>query len=228
MKQFLLILCFGLILQAQELSLGEPLKAKTSDLEEKKTTPSKDSEKTSEEEKAKTSDLEEKKTTPSKDSEKTSEDTEGKAEKDGEQKPAKKKVPLRIQSESSSYNGKKGLAIFKRNVVVEDGDFYLECDEMHVFYSKATKTKKGGIEKIVAIDNVKIRQSPNTATATKAVYLLIDQTITLTGTEKEQPVLVGEDGQKMKSDFFIIHRETETIESGQVTIESDASLEQAK
>ncbi|MDD7986644.1 LptA/OstA family protein [Lentisphaera marina] len=209
MKQFLLILCFGLVLQAQELSLGEPLKTSEPEPTEQEVEKAKETEESSETKTEKA------------DTEKSS-DTE--AKKDEEKKVEKKKVPLRIKSESSSYNGKKGLAIFKRNVVVEDGDFYLECDEMHVFYSKATKTKKGGIEKIVAIDNVKIRQSPNTATSDKAVYLLTDQTITLTG----NPVLIGEDGQKMKSDHFIIHRETETIESGPVTIESDASLEKAK
>ena len=212
MKQFLFILCFGLMLQAQDLTLGEPLTSSKTKSEEPKAEEPK--------EKAEVESTEAKKD----DSKEEGEESKDEAKKDEK----KKKVPLRIQSESSSYNSKKGLAIFKRNVVVEDGDFYLECDEMHVFYSKATKTTKGGIEKIVAIDNVKIRQSPNTATATKAVYLLKDQTITLTGTEKEKPVLISEDGQRMKSDFFIIHRETETIESGQVTIESDKSLEKAK
>ena len=222
MKQFLLILSFGLILQAQDLTLGEPLKSsKTKSAEPKAEEPK---------EKTAAESTETKKDDSKEESEAKKDDSkeEGKESKDEAKKEKKKKVPLRIQSESSSYNSKKGLAIFKRNVVVEDGDFYLECDEMHVFYSKATKTTKGGIEKIVAIDNVKIRQSPNTATATKAVYLLKDQTITLTGTEKEQPVLISEDGQRMKSDFFIIHRESETIESGQVTIESDKSLEKAK
>ena len=222
MKQFLLILCFGLILQAQDLTLGEPITSSKTKSEEPK----------AEEPKEKTAaeSTEAKKDDSKEESEAKKDDSkeEGKESKDEAKKEKKKKVPLRIQSESSSYNSKKGLAIFKRNVVVEDGEFYLECDEMHVFYSKATKTTKGGIEKIVAIDNVKIRQSPNTATATKAVYLLKDQTITLTGTEKEQPVLISEDGQRMKSDFFIIHRESETIESGQVTIESDKSLEKAK
>ena len=200
------------MLQAQDLTLGEPLKSSKTKSEEPKAEEPK--------EKSEVESTEAKKD----DSKEEGEESKDEAKKDEK----KKKVPLRIQSESSSYNSKKGLAIFKRNVVVEDGDFYLECDEMHVFYSKATKTTKGGIEKIVAIDNVKIRQSPNTATATKAVYLLKDQTITLTGTEKEKPVLISEDGQRMKSDFFIIHRETETIESGQVTIESDKSLEKAK
>jgi len=212
MKQFLFILCFGLMLQAQDLTLGEPLTSSKTKSEESKAEEPKEN--------AEVESTEAKKD----DSKEEGEESKDEAKKDEK----KKKVPLRIQSESSSYNSKKGLAIFKRNVVVEDGDFYLECDEMHVFYSKATKTTKGGIEKIVAIDNVKIRQSPNTATATKAVYLLKDQTITLTGTEKEKPVLISEDGQRMKSDFFIIHRETETIESGQVTIESDKSLEKAK
>ena len=223
MKQFLLILCFGLMLQAQDLTLGEPLKSsKTKSEEPKAEEPKEKSEVESTE--AKKDDSKEESDAKKDDSKEEGEESKDEAKKDEK----KKKVPLRIQSESSSYNSKKGLAIFKRNVVVEDGDFYLECDEMHVFYSKATKTTKGGIEKIVAIDNVKIRQSPNTATATKAVYLLKDQTITLTGTEKEKPVLISEDGQRMKSDFFIIHRETETIESGQVTIESDESLEKAK
>ena len=222
MKQFLLILCFGLILQAQDLTLGEPLTSSKTKSEEPKAEEPQD--------KTAAESTEAKKDDSKEESEAKKDDSkeEGKESKDEAKKEKKKKVPLRIQSESSSYNSKKGLAIFKRNVVVEDGDFYLECDEMHVFYSKATKTTKGGIEKIVAIDNVKIRQSPNTATATKAVYLLKDQTITLTGTEKEQPVLISEDGQRMKSDFFIIHRESETIESGQVTIESDKSLEKAK
>ena len=222
MKQFLLILCFGLILQAQDLTLGEPLTSSKTKSEEPKAEEPQD--------KTAAESTEAKKDDSKEESEAKKDDSkeEDKGSKDEAKKEKKKKVPLRIQSESSSYNSKKGLAIFKRNVVVEDGDFYLECDEMHVFYSKATKTTKGGIEKIVAIDNVKIRQSPNTATATKAVYLLKDQTITLTGTEKEQPVLISEDGQRMKSDFFIIHRESETIESGQVTIESDKSLEKAK
>ncbi|WDE97579.1 LptA/OstA family protein [Lentisphaera profundi] len=215
MKQFLIVLLFAMVLSAQET---EAIKSVEQDSKLEKP-------------------LSDKETLKSKEGEKdTTGAKEGEKDTTGAKKPEVKKVPLRIQASSSSYNSKKGIAIFKRNVVVEDGDFYLECDEMHIFYSKAIKATeatakqkatpatKGGIEKIVAIDNVKIRQSPNTATSDKAVYLLKDQTITLTG----NPILISEDGQKMKSDHFVIHRDSETIESGPITIESDNSLEKAK
>ena len=135
-------------------------------------------------------------------------------------KEKKKKSPLRIKAADSSYNSKTGLGIFKRNVVVEDDTFYLECDEMHVFYAKATKNKKAGMEKIIALKNVKIRQHPNTAKADKAVYILEDNTITLTGTPEERPVVTGEDGQRMTADVFVVNRITGDVSGQNISIEA--------
>jgi len=140
-------------------------------------------------------------------------------------KETKKKSPLRISAANSSYNSKTGVGIFKRDVVVEDDSFYLECDEMHVFYSKASKKKKGGIEKIIAMQNVKIRQHPNTVVADKAVYLLQENTITLTGTDKERPILTGEDGQRMTADVFVVDRITGDFSGQNITIETLATEE---
>jgi len=149
-----------------------------------------------------------------------SNETESIEEKKQDKTKPKKKAPLKIQAASSTYNSKQGLAIFKRDVVVEDDSFYLECDEMHVFYAKATKKKKGGIEKIIAMKNVKIRQHPNTAFADKAVYILNENTITLTGTEKERPVLTGEDGQRMTADVFVVDRITGDVSGNNIAIEA--------
>jgi lipopolysaccharide export system protein LptA len=91
---------------------------------------------------------------------------------------------------------------------------------MHVFYVKATKKKKGGIEKIVAMRNVKIRQHPNTANADKAVYVLSENTITLTGTEKERPHLIGEDGQRMTADVFVVDKLTGDVSGQNISIEA--------
>ena len=154
-----------------------------------------------------------------------SEQQEVEAPESDKKKEKKKKSPLRITAASSSYNSKTGLGIFKRDVVVEDDTFYLECDEMHVFYTKATKKKKAGMEKIIAMKNVKIRQHPNTVVADKAVYLLQENTITLTGTDKERPILTGEDGQRMTADVFVVDRITGDFSGQNITIETLATEE---
>ncbi len=201
---------------AQELFSEDPVKSEFPKTEDKAPEPKA-------EEELPESNTEEKAVEAKAEDTKPSEDTESKegAESRANKKKKSKKKPLRITASTSTYNSKEGKAIFKENVVVEDVDFYLECDEMHVFYRKATKDQPGGIERIIAIRNVKIKQTPNTASSDRAVYLLADQTITLTG----NPILTGDDGQKMKSDHFIIHRDSEVIESGPVTIESAEGLQ---
>ena len=131
---------------------------------------------------------------------------------------AKAKVPLRIKAETSVYDSKNGTVIFKKNVQVEDAQFRMECDEMTVYFKKeqnADKQGKGKIEKIVAVKNVKLYQAPNTGTADQAVYLLDQETVTLTG----NPVLYKDGQQPIRSTYFIFHIGSERVETGPVELE---------
>lgn len=163
-----------------------------------------------------------------------------------ESKPAKeesikKKVPLRMSADTSSYDAKTGLITFRDNVVIEDVRFRLECKTMVIHYHKKMKEQKEkgakagiektkeqkeksaktGIEKIIATGGVKIIQPDNQATADRAVYLFDEQTITLLGS----PIVKYKDGRELRSSEIVYDRKNDTIRTRRVQINADSLID---
>jgi lipopolysaccharide export system protein LptA len=84
--------------------------------------------------------------------------------------------PVKITSKSLEADNKRNEVTFKENVVAKQGDMVIFSDIMKVKY----KTK-GGIQRIEAIGNVKMKQEDRIATGEKIVFYNPEQKIVMTG-----------------------------------------------
>jgi len=84
--------------------------------------------------------------------------------------------PVKITSKSLEADNKRNEVTFKENVVAKQGDMVIFADIMKVKY----KTK-GGIRRIEAIGNVKMKQEDRIATGEKIVFYNPEQKIVMTG-----------------------------------------------
>ena len=84
--------------------------------------------------------------------------------------------PVKITSKSLEADNKRNEVTFKENVVAKQGDMVIFSDIMKVNY----KTK-GGIRRIEAIGNVKMKQEDRIATGEKIVFYNPEQKIVMTG-----------------------------------------------
>jgi lipopolysaccharide export system protein LptA len=99
-----------------------------------------------------------------------------------------------IESGSLELRNKEKTALFKEDVRAQTEDLTIECNEMRVYYNEKSYEGElenaesfiGDIDSILATGNVRITRGIDlSGTAEKAVYDLVEETVTLTG----QPVL---------------------------------------
>jgi LPS export ABC transporter protein LptC len=88
-----------------------------------------------------------------------------------------------------SINYADNVAVFKKDVFVDDGESQMCADLMEVYFEAASSVNKGEplsgrIRKIIARGNVKIVRGENISLADEAVYNADNKTITLTGRPK--------------------------------------------
>ncbi len=84
--------------------------------------------------------------------------------------------PVKITSKSLEADNKRNEVTFKDNVVAKQGDMVIFSDIMKVKYKA-----KGGIQRIEAIGNVKMKQEDRIATGEKIVFYNPEQKIVMTG-----------------------------------------------
>ncbi len=88
-----------------------------------------------------------------------------------------------------SINYTDNIAVFKKDVFVDDGESQMCADLMEVYFQAASSVNKGEpfsgrIRKIIARGNIKIVRGENISLADEAVYDANNKTITLTGRPK--------------------------------------------
>ncbi|MFH1338274.1 MAG: LPS export ABC transporter periplasmic protein LptC [Candidatus Omnitrophota bacterium] len=100
----------------------------------------------------------------------------------------KKKIVITC-SGPLSINYADNVAVFKKDVFVDDGESQMYADLMDVYFEAESSANlgdspSGRIRKIVARDNVKIVRGENISFADEATYSVDNKTITLTGRPK--------------------------------------------
>ena len=89
---------------------------------------------------------------------------EAPAEK-GAKSAKKARRPARITAETTTYDRKEGIAVFDRNVRVDDEEYQLCADRVYVFLEGTNDLKR-----IVAVGNVAMTNGLRSARAAKASY----------------------------------------------------------
>ncbi|MBN2219087.1 MAG: lipopolysaccharide transport periplasmic protein LptA, partial [Kosmotogaceae bacterium] len=84
--------------------------------------------------------------------------------------------PVKITSKNLEADNKRNEVTFRENVVAKQGDMVIFSDVMKVKYET-----KGGIRRIEAIGNVKMKQEDRIATGEKIVFYNAEQKIVMTG-----------------------------------------------
>lgn len=112
-----------------------------------------------------------------------------------------------ISADSLEIEQAKGTAMFAGNVEVNHKDMTLKAEKLRVFYAKSgktdeTKKENEGVERIVAENNVVLRNTAQdiTVSGTKAVYDVDPQTIVVTGNDG---VLMVRGGATLKGNKLV-------------------------
>jgi lipopolysaccharide export system protein LptA len=93
--------------------------------------------------------------------------------------PFSSNIPIKITSDNLEADNKRNEVIFKGNVVAKQGDMVIFSDKMRVKYET-----KGGIRRIEALGNVKMKQEDRIATGEKIVFYNAEQKIVMTGSPR--------------------------------------------
>jgi len=110
-----------------------------------------------------------------------------------------KTTPILIEADKLEFNNKKGVAIYKGNVVVRQNDFTLRADEVYIFLKKDKNSSKekqtSSIDKIEAVGNVRFQKGEYSGFAEKAEYYGNGKFVKLIGNaklEKEGNIIEGD------------------------------------
>ena len=97
--------------------------------------------------------------------------------------------PIDINADQLEIQQDKNLAIFKGNVIAEQGHIKLRAEQLQVWYKQSSENSSqddimagGTIIRIDAIDNVFVSSASETAKGDFGVYEIAKQRLTLTGT----------------------------------------------
>jgi lipopolysaccharide transport protein LptA len=94
----------------------------------------------------------------------------------------------KIQIKSDTLVATEKMSEFKGHVRATQGDTVITCEQLKLFFKKGALDKgestpgDSSIERIIAIENVKIRMENRVAFAARAEYTLATEEIILTGT----------------------------------------------
>ena len=117
-------------------------------------------------------------------------------------KPEKGK-PILIDADSLMLKDKDNLAIFKKNVLVKQGQMVLKADEVKVYSEDILGKKRSKIKKIEAFGDVKFSSMGKTAEANNAHYDVAKGKVTL-----KNKVRLEEDGNTLEGSNFIYNVNT--------------------
>lgn len=116
-------------------------------------------------------------------------------------------LPIIIKSNEMTADNKGKTAIFSGKVVAKQGDITIYSDKLVVSYAE----KKGDVEKVQALGNVRIVQQNRTGFADQAVYDSINGRIVLTGTPR---VVQGSDSISGKVITYYVDDDKSDVSSG--------------
>ncbi|MFP4168071.1 MAG: LptA/OstA family protein [Desulfonatronovibrionaceae bacterium] len=128
------------------------------------------------------------------------------------------RVPTRITSEDMTYSGKAREVVFEKDVHAVRRDFELWSDRLIVHLSEAPQGNGTGegrlpggedaeVERIVALDNVRVKSGERRGNCTKLVYETATEIITMTG----DPVLIQKENT-ISGDKIVINVREDTSE----------------
>ena len=120
----------------------------------------------------------------------------------------------RITSDSTYYDRKEGIAVFKGHVHVDDAEYQMHAERAYVFLAGTN-----ALSRIAAIGSVALTNGARRAYGEKATYNHEKKLVTLTGAPGE-PAIITEDtdegertvrGRKIR--FWIGQEQVEVLES---------------
>lgn len=89
--------------------------------------------------------------------------------------------PIEIEADQLDVNDSEGLAHYKGNVNLRQGEAHLKTAELRVFYDNQNSGSGQNIKRIVAAGEVVLRSGNRTVSGDTAVVEMNDDTVTLTG-----------------------------------------------
>ena len=128
---------------------------------------------------------------------------------------AKVSPPARITSDSTFYDRKEGIAVFKGHVHVDDVDYQMHAERAYVFMNVASNT----LSRIAATGAVALTNGTKRAYGEKVTYHRENGLVVLHGTD-ETPAVVVDDveggprtakGRKIR--FWIDREQVEVLEA---------------
>ena len=128
----------------------------------------------------------------------------------------KASTPARITSDSTYYDRKEGIAVFKGHVHVDDCDYQMHAKHAYVFMNTASNT----LSRIVATGDVALTNGTKRAYGEKVTYRRDDGLVVLHGDGKSRPATVvdetpqGErrvEGSKIR--FWINTEQVEVVDA---------------
>ena len=99
---------------------------------------------------------------------------------------AKASPPARITSDSTFYDRKEGVAVFKGNVHVDDSDYQMHAKRAYVFMNTASNT----LSRIVATGDVALTNGTKRAYGEKVTYRRDDGLVVLHGDGAGHPATI--------------------------------------
>lgn len=122
--------------------------------------------------------------------------------------------PARITSDTTYYDRKEGIAVFKGHVHVDDSEYQLHSERAYLFMSE-TNT----LSRLAATGHVAITNGTKRAYGDKATYRRDTGLIVLTGAEGESAIVIEESekgdqtvrGRKIR--FWVNQEQVEVVEA---------------
>jgi len=124
--------------------------------------------------------------------------------------------PIEIASDRLEGNDQDGSAKFSGNVVAKQGDVTIYAEELTIYYQSG----KRDIEKVVALNGVRIVQGERIATGNKAVFFNQQGKVVLSGGPKVQQ---GQDFVQGDEITVFLNEERSVVtgkEGGRVTLQT--------
>jgi len=125
------------------------------------------------------------------------------------------KEPITVESDSGFLDDKKGVSVYKGDVIIIQGSFRMEADQVNIYMDSQRE-----IEKMIATGNlVKIRQTPELGkedlhgVGEKVDYFPATQLVILKG-----KAVVWQGENKTASEYIEYDRISEVIKAGDTTV----------
>ncbi|MBW1649111.1 MAG: lipopolysaccharide transport periplasmic protein LptA [Deltaproteobacteria bacterium] len=125
---------------------------------------------------------------------------------------------INVKSDKLKIDNAKNYAEFVGNVIAQYDNIFISADKVGVFYNQVSLeekvSEKGGVEKITAFGNVKIKTEKYTGYADNAEYIVKSETLILQG----EVCKVIDNENSIEGGRIILDKKT-----GNITVEGDGN-----